>query len=299
MKMKNIVLDCDNTFGIVGCDVDDGLALLYLLGREDVNLVGITCTYGNSNVDTVYENTKTMMARLGCGLPVLKGSASPGPGGSAAADFLLQEAQKHRGDLCLLATGSLTNLRHAYEQDRRFFKKISETALMGGVTRPLCMEGCDVDELNFSSDPAAALCVLQNAPNLQIATGNNCLPAFFSREVYERRLKKSLLPIARYIYDKTAYWYEHMACRGADGFYNWDVVAAAALTEKELFWERETLITPTAASLAQGNLLGGGEKITVNLPVIQNPEVFEQHVYETYLKVEMKEDVKNENSKTV
>ena len=25
-----ILFDCDNTFGVSGCDVDDGLALLYL-----------------------------------------------------------------------------------------------------------------------------------------------------------------------------------------------------------------------------------------------------------------------------
>ena len=29
--MKHIVYDCDNTFGVRNCDVDDGLALLYLL----------------------------------------------------------------------------------------------------------------------------------------------------------------------------------------------------------------------------------------------------------------------------
>lgn len=30
--MRKIIHDCDCTFGINGCDVDDGLALLYLLG---------------------------------------------------------------------------------------------------------------------------------------------------------------------------------------------------------------------------------------------------------------------------
>ena len=46
--MKKIILDCDNTMGVIDCDVDDGLALLYLLGCPDVNLLGITCTYGNN-----------------------------------------------------------------------------------------------------------------------------------------------------------------------------------------------------------------------------------------------------------
>ena len=29
--MKKIIFDCDNTFGVKDCDVDDGLALMYLL----------------------------------------------------------------------------------------------------------------------------------------------------------------------------------------------------------------------------------------------------------------------------
>lgn len=33
--MKRLIFDCDNTFGINGCDFDDGLALLYLLGNSE------------------------------------------------------------------------------------------------------------------------------------------------------------------------------------------------------------------------------------------------------------------------
>ena len=33
--MRKIIHDCDCTFGINGCDVDDGLALLYLLGDPE------------------------------------------------------------------------------------------------------------------------------------------------------------------------------------------------------------------------------------------------------------------------
>ena len=40
-KKKKIIFDCDNTFGVTDCDVDDGLALLYLLDvrmRKSVEL---------------------------------------------------------------------------------------------------------------------------------------------------------------------------------------------------------------------------------------------------------------------
>ena len=45
--MKKIIFDCDNTIGIEGCDVDDGLTLLYLLGCKDVEVLGITNCFGN------------------------------------------------------------------------------------------------------------------------------------------------------------------------------------------------------------------------------------------------------------
>ena len=44
--MKKIVFDCDNTFGIKNCDVDDGLALMYLLGSREAEFLGVTSTYG-------------------------------------------------------------------------------------------------------------------------------------------------------------------------------------------------------------------------------------------------------------
>lgn len=57
MKKKTIVFDCDNTFGMKGRDVDDGLALLYLLGHPCADLLGVTTTYGNSRTEAVYANT--------------------------------------------------------------------------------------------------------------------------------------------------------------------------------------------------------------------------------------------------
>ena len=44
MKRK-MIYDCDNTIGIEGCDVDDGLSLLFLLACEEADLLGVT----NSN----------------------------------------------------------------------------------------------------------------------------------------------------------------------------------------------------------------------------------------------------------
>ena len=121
--MKNIIFDCDNTYGVPDCDVDDGLALIYLLGNKDVNLLGVTTTYGNNKVEVVYPNTLKMINELKVEqLPVLKGGTSPNDLDNEASDYLVEMANKYEGDLSILATGSLTNLYGAYLKDNNDYK---------------------------------------------------------------------------------------------------------------------------------------------------------------------------------
>ena len=61
LKKRKIIFDCDNTMGIPGCDMDDGLCLLYLLEREDIELLSVSASFGNNETQVVYENTKKML----------------------------------------------------------------------------------------------------------------------------------------------------------------------------------------------------------------------------------------------
>jgi Inosine-uridine nucleoside N-ribohydrolase len=285
----NVIFDCDNTLGVNSCDVDDGLALLYLLGSGKVNLLGITTTYGNSDIETVYGATKKLLSEIGrADIPLLKGCSAAGENQSEAVDFLADTVKRNAGNVSILATGSLTNLMGAFRKDEDFFAKTSEISLMGGLSEPLLINGKGLDELNFSCDPDAAFHVLTKGKNVGIATGNNCLRAYFSRVGYERCLGRSSNAAARYIYSRTAYWYEHsMTEYGLDGFYNWDVMAAVYLLEKDFFEINEVMITPDVDSLNRGFLNGKGEKIPVVLPQIKDTRRFENHVYQTYLQVKI------------
>lgn len=75
-----LIFDCDNTMGVPNHDVDDGLALLYVLGCPEVDLLGVTCSFGNSTQDTVYRNTRRLLQEWGRGdIPVFRGADSPAP----------------------------------------------------------------------------------------------------------------------------------------------------------------------------------------------------------------------------
>ena len=77
--MKKIVFDCDNTFGIKNCDVDDGLALMYLLGSREAEFLGVTSTYGNSSLDVVQAVNLRMLEELGRrDIPVKRGGEKRG-----------------------------------------------------------------------------------------------------------------------------------------------------------------------------------------------------------------------------
>ncbi len=235
--MKNIIFDCDNTYGVPDCDVDDGLALIYLLGNKDVNLLGVTTTYGNNKVEVVYPNTLKMINELKVEqLPVLKGGTSPNDLDNEASDYLVEMANKYEGDLSILATGSLTNLYGAYLKDNNFFKKVKEIVLMGGITEDLIFAKRKMDELNFSCDPMATFTVLTKGKNVSVITGNNCLKVLVTREDYEKELSDYSNPIVSYIKDKVDYWFDYnLDNYGINGTYNWDVTAAVYLMKPELF----------------------------------------------------------------
>ena len=127
--MKHIVYDCDNTFGVRNCDVDDGLALLYLLGCKDAIVHGITSTFGNSNIETVHQTIQKMLKEIGReDITLKRGGNCAGAYQSEAADYLADMARKYQGELSILATGSLTNIRGAYLQDSKFFENVKNSS---------------------------------------------------------------------------------------------------------------------------------------------------------------------------
>ena len=278
-----VILDCDNTMGLPGCDVDDGLALLYLLGSPEVRLLGVTCSYGNSTQEAVYRNTTALLSRWGRReIPVLRGSEGPGRLSSPAADFLCETARAYSGELRLLVTGSTTNLRGAMERDGRFLDRLRSVSLMGGITAPLFVGGQPMAELNLSIDCRASLDVLRGGHSLRIATAQNCLASFFPREGLAE-LAGSGSPAGAYLADALRDWYNYSAARwNLDGIVNWDVMAAAQMVHPELFDLNDTFITPCPESLARGMLMGDGPKIPVQLPVIRDPAQYRRRVYETY-----------------
>jgi inosine-uridine nucleoside N-ribohydrolase len=279
--VRKIIIDCDNTFSIDGCDIDDGLAIIYTLAQKDTEVLGINTTFGNNKLDIVYPNTISFMKNIGCSrIPVFKGSEDSYKD-NEAAKFLVEMADKHNGELSILATGSLTNLYHAWQIDNNFYEKIKDISLMGGITEPLIINNKILNELNFSCNFKASLNVLEYGKSIIIATGNTCLDGFFTRERFEK-LKEGN-DFERWLYQSGIYWFDREKnVFENDGIYIWDILSAAALLNPDLFIENILDISPDEESMKKGLLFGKGKKRKVIIPKIKDIDEYIEHVYEQF-----------------
>ena len=283
-KKIPLIFDCDNTMGVPDCDVDDGLTLLYLLGLPEVELLAVTCAYGNNSQQTVYQNTVRLLKDWGRDdIPVFRGADSAADRSSAAADFLARMSRRYEGELYVIAIGAMTNLLGAEEKDAGFFARVKAFSLMGGITEPLFVGGKPMAELNLSCDPAASLAVLRQGKKVQIATAQNSLRSYYPKEECLRALRERGGALGAYLERHISDWFdiyeEHW---NLSGFVNWDVMAAVQMLHPELIRPAVGEISPTEESLKMGMLHGGGTLCMVDLPEIEDQEAYFRHIYEVW-----------------
>lgn len=184
--MKKIILDADT-------GIDDALAILYALGSNECELIGITSIYGNVSVDTSVENSLSILDLVEHqNIPVYKGSEAklgsdtyerreitkkihghdgigdvhiPKSTRSAesknAVDFLIEACEEHGSELTIVATSPLTNLAKAFTKAPESIKKVGKIVIMGGA---LTVTGnvTPYAEANIIEDPNAAKTIFES-----------------------------------------------------------------------------------------------------------------------------------------
>lgn len=293
-------IDFDNTFYTTNRDVDDGLALMYLLGSPDVEVVGISSTFGNSNIEEVDRCTRRLMEDLDLDPQLYhKGAAECSDYLTDASRSLSQSIAAQPGEISILATGGMSNLAGAYLLDPQFFEKVDQVVLMGGTTEPLIFAKQEMLELNLSVDPNASYVTLTKAPRISLMTGNNCLDLLFTRDQYEEMFAGADGPIAQLIRHYSDPWFTDNDLEyGIKGFYNWDTLAAAYLVNPEFFQDQPDDYTVSMKSLSSGSLIADDfdptsyavskplQTTALNLPKIKDKEGLKKHIYQTWLNLD-------------
>lgn len=252
MATTPLFIDFDNTMGIPGAEIDDGLTLLYLLARQEVEIVGIGTTYGNGPEEAVAAQTRSLLDRLGVSVPLHRGFAGPGPAGGSdsAARAIVDASRRYRGRLVVLALGATTNVAAALGLDPELPARLASIRLMGGYLAPLRFPRREVEELNLSCDPDASRRVLNAACPVNVMSAQLCLSARFGPR---HLLLHNRGP--RWLRQSVRGWYRAFTrATGSRGFYLWDLVPAVSIVRPGLLPDAWYRIASTTADLESGAL---------------------------------------------
>lgn len=157
MKTK-MIMDLDT-------GIDDALALAYALGYDEVDIIGITTSFGNVTLEYATKNTLNILDVLGHNdIPVYEGASCPWgettyetaphllhihgkngignvvlgepkrkPSSKSAVDFIIQSANQYGDHLILYTAGPMTNLADAIKKDKKAIQKIANIVTMGSA----------------------------------------------------------------------------------------------------------------------------------------------------------------------
>ncbi|CAB0559700.1 nucleoside hydrolase [Corynebacterium diphtheriae] len=187
--MKKIILDLDT-------GIDDALALAYTLGSPELDLIGVTATYGNVLVETGVRNDLALLELFGrSDVPVFAGEphalAKDGfevleisafihgkngigeaevaePVGVvqelSAVDFLIESVERYGDELIIVPTGAMTNIAAAMKKSETFARDAQIVFMGGALTVPGNVS--QWAEANVNQDPEAADIMVRNAGDI-------------------------------------------------------------------------------------------------------------------------------------
>ncbi len=183
--MHKVILDTDP-------GIDDAMAIAYAIAHPDIKLLGLTTVFGNVSVEKATRNAQYILDVMGVSdVAVAKGAGVPvvqsplphsefvhGDDGIGncypqsdvalnanaqhaqlhalnAADYIIEQARAHPGEISLLAVGPLTNIALALEKEPDLPNLVKQLIVMGGaVDEPGNVT--PLAEANFFNDPHAA-----------------------------------------------------------------------------------------------------------------------------------------------
>lgn len=249
--MHKVILDTD-----IGTDVDDLLALTFLLNSPEVELLGVTAAYGDTFVrgKLAYRalslaGRESIPVTLGDTQTLLRNRTIFWPGHEGknakieeipdtvfskqnAVDFMLETIRKHPGEVILCGVAPLTNIAQAIISDPETMSKVKYIVMMGGVF------GFDdvtlslpVVEHNFRSDPEAARVVFNSDLPITLFPLDVTLKTPFMREDLEQ-LRVRTQPLTSLLVQEIETWLEVIKkLAGRDYCHLHDPLAAASIVD--------------------------------------------------------------------
>ncbi len=185
------ILDTD-----IGTDVDDSLALALILASPEIDLIGISCVYGDINLRTKIALKYLQLAGVD-DIPVYAGISKPllnldkiyweghegheilsdadidlTPQSQFAIDYLVETILNQPQAIHVIAIGPLTNIAMALQKAPQIIAHIAGLTIMGGVIRGYDDLHLPIAEHNIQCDPEAAHIVFSSGIPLTLVPLN-------------------------------------------------------------------------------------------------------------------------------
>ena len=219
LRKHNILIDTD-----IGDDIDDALALALALCSPEIELLGVTTVFGDTqkrallaaHVLRVFGREDIPVA-AGQQMPLLLRHRPSGVPQAAMLDtcvtsyelssysgpeLIIQAATTHHGNLILLCLGPLTNVATALIIEPRLFLAIRNIVMVGGTS------GFPFPEWNVRSDAQAAKIVLASGIPVTLL-GWNVTKRWQLRESDIEKLHYQNSPQTRLLSQLIAVWKRH------------------------------------------------------------------------------------------
>ncbi|WP_210546515.1 nucleoside hydrolase [Rhodoferax sp. PAMC 29310] len=268
--------------------VDDAMALYFALAHPEIEVVGITTTFGNVSVDQAATNALYLTEIAKRAIPVTKGVKLPWckPGEAppdfihgrdglgnlpsregmanqldprSSAQFIVDMARAHPGEITLVAVGPLGNLSTALKLAPELPTLLKEVIIMGGTISE-AGNVSPVAEANIWNDPHAADQVFTAGWKLTMVgldvTHQVILPLSMFKRIadHHHHVATDVLHHAVSFYvDFYSNLHPHVAA--VNGCFGHDVLAFVYLTNPELFGVKSGRIRVATEGLAQGQTM--------------------------------------------
>ncbi|WEV74185.1 nucleoside hydrolase [Bifidobacterium sp. ESL0798] len=225
--MKKVILDLDT-------GIDDTLALSYILGSPDAELIGITGTYGNVVVEQGVSNDLNLLAMyhredipVFSGVPYPTGATSfqpewfvyHGENGTgnitipatatrkaeekSAVDFIIESVREYGDDLVVVPTGASTTIAAVFEKAPDIIDKIHIVLMGGSLTQP---GNCNpFQEANMGQDPIASNKMFATDADITMVGLDVTTQALMSREDTQK-LRDTGTTSGKFLADMTDYY---------------------------------------------------------------------------------------------
>ncbi|CAA0837864.1 Uridine nucleosidase 1 [Striga hermonthica] len=273
---EKIIIDTDP-------GIDDSMAILMAFQSPELEILGLTTTFGNVTTEAATRNALILCELAGRpDVPVAEGNPEPlkrgppriadfvhGSNGlgnisisppkskkseKSASEFLVDKVSEYPSEVSILALGPLTNLALAIKRDSSFASKVKRIVILGGAFFALGNVN-PAAEANIYGDPEAADIVFTSGANIDVI-GINITTQVKMTDLHLDELRKSKGRYAKFVCDICKFYRDwHVKSDGVYGIFLHDPVSFVALVRPDLFTFKKGVVRVETQGICVGHTL--------------------------------------------